>query len=67
MTGVKSVGVGEERDVRVDDNECEVSTVDIFQGRNMDVVILSIAKNVDGGLVSTFAIYMSTITVIHLY
>jgi hypothetical protein len=34
MTGVKRVIVGEERDVRVDENECEVSTVDTFQGRD---------------------------------
>jgi hypothetical protein len=49
---VKRVTVGEERDVRVRDNECEVSAVGSFQGRDMDVVILSAAKNVDEGLVS---------------
>jgi hypothetical protein len=52
MTGVKRVIVGEESDLRVDDNDCEVSTVDSFLGRDMDVVILSTVKNVDGGLVS---------------
>lgn len=26
MTGVKRVGVGEERDERVDDNDCEVNS-----------------------------------------
>ena len=51
VTGVKSVVVDEKRDFRVDDNECEVSTVDSFQGRDMDVVILSTVKNVDEGLV----------------
>ena len=52
MTGVKRVGLDEKRDFRVDDNECEVSTVDSIQGRDMDVVILSTVKNVDEGLVS---------------
>jgi AAA domain len=51
MTGERSVGVEEKRDERVDNNECEVSTVDSFQGRDMDVVILSTVKNVDEGLV----------------
>ena len=67
MRGVKLVGVEEERDIRADDSECEVSTVDSFQGRDMDVVILSSVKNVDGGLVSsrrlsiliTFAVHLS--------
>ena len=49
---MKHVTVDEKRDVRVDDNECEVSTVDSIQGRDMDVVILSTVKNVDEGLVS---------------
>ena len=51
MTGVRSVGEVEKREERVDNYECEVSTVDSFQGRDMDVVILSTVKNVDGGLV----------------
>ena len=51
VTGVKRVILGEERDERVGDNECEVSTVDSFQGRDMDVVILSTVKNVEEGLV----------------
>jgi hypothetical protein len=52
MRGAKRVIVGEESDLRVDDNDCEVSTVDSFLGRDMEVVILSTVKNVDGGLVS---------------
>ena len=41
---------------RVDINECEVSTVDSFQGRDMDVVILSTVKNIDGELVRSILV-----------
>lgn len=51
MTGMKRVGVDEKREEKADSKECEVSTVDSFQGRDMDVVILSTVKNVDEGLV----------------
>ena len=54
----RSVGKGVEvrREERVDINECEVSTVDSFQGRDMDVVILSTVKNIDGELVRSILV-----------
>ena len=63
MTGVKRVGLDEKRDFRVDDNECEVSTVDSIQGRDMDVVILSAVKNVDEGV----ARYIYCINIVIIY
>ena len=44
------------KEEKVDFNECEVSTVDSFQGRDMDVVILSTVKNIVGELVRSMRV-----------